>query len=307
MPGTHEARTWRTLGGRYRAVLASVGLIALATACSAPGTVPGSLGDAEGDRPRNTVGVALPEEARHVHGAGVDPETGEVLVASHAGLYTLPAPEEAGDGDVEPAHVGPEIDLMGFAVQGPGHYLASGHPEGDTDMPDPVGLIETRDGGQSWEALSLAGESDFHALTSNDDRVFGFDGALRATGDGVDWDDLDPSVQAFSLAVSDDGETVLATTERGLLRSTDGGADFEAVPDAPMPALVSWVRGGDRVFAITLDGTVHLSEDAGLTWERTGALPGTPEALYADDEQVIVVADLHVARSTDEGAGFDAW
>lgn len=117
---------------------------------------------------------------------------------------------------------------MGFTVRGPDHYLASGHPAGDTDQPDPVGLIETRDGGRTWEALSLAGESDFHALASAGDLVVGFGGTLRSTRDGVAWTDLDPEVEAFGLAVSDDGSTVVATTQDGPVRSTDGGAGFEA-------------------------------------------------------------------------------
>lgn len=294
-------------GTRTRALtaMAAAGLITVASACSNGDgdSAQAGAGAASG----NTVGVALPEQAQHVHGAGVDPESGEVLVASHAGLYTLPAPDRRTREATVPTHVGPAIDLMGFAVQGPGHYLASGHPEGDTDMPNPVGLIETRDGGGSWEALSLAGESDFHALASAGDLVVGFDGALRATEDGVEWTDLDPDVEAAALAVSDDGRTVVATTQQGPVRSTDGGAGFEAVPDAPPLALVDWVPGGSTVFGVAVDGGVHRSDDAGGSWERTGELPGTPEALHADEDQVIVVADLHVARSTDGGATFDGW
>ncbi|MEU3017407.1 MULTISPECIES: F510_1955 family glycosylhydrolase [unclassified Nocardiopsis] len=294
--------------GRARplSALAAAVLVAVASACGAA-EGDGGAPPRTADGATNTLGVALPEEAQHVHGAGVDPESGEVLVASHAGLYTLPAPDRPTREATVPAHVGPAVDLMGFTVRGPGHYLASGHPEGDTDMPDPVGLIETRDGGRSWEALSLAGESDFHALASAGELVVGFDGTLRATGDGVTWTDLDPGVEAADLAVSDDGATVVAATPRGPARSTDGGAGFSAVPDAPPLALVDWVPGGSTVFGVAVDGGVYRSDDTGQTWERTGELPGSPEALHADDDQVIVVADLRVARSTDGGATFGAW
>lgn len=303
---THIRTHTRTL-----TVLAAAGLLFVATACGEPEesvhAQAGVDGDEGGKGVANTVGVALPEETQHVHGVGVDPGSGKVLVASHAGLFTVPAPDRLTREATVPAHVGPAIDLMGFTVQGPDHYLASGHPAGDTDMPDPVGLIETRDGGRSWEALSLAGESDFHALTSAGDLVVGFDGALRATEDCVTWTDLDPEVEAFALAVSDDGETIVATTQEGPVRSTDGGAGFEAVEGAPPLALVDWVPGSETVFGVAVDGSVHRSVDAGVGWERTGGLPGNPEALHADEDQVIVVADLHVARSTDAGATFDAW
>jgi hypothetical protein len=294
-------------------VLAVTGLLAVATACAEPEegvhAQAGADGPAGADAKgvANTVGVPLPEEAQHVHGVGVDPGSGEVLVASHAGLFTVPAPDRLTREATVPAHVGPAIDLMGFTVRGPDHYLAGGHPAGDTDMPDPVGLIETRDGGRSWEALSLAGESDFHALAFAGDLVIGFDGALRSTEDGVTWTDLAPDVEAFDLAVSDDGSTVVATTGRGLVRSADGRADFAVVEGAPPLALVDWVPGSETVFGVAVDGGVYRSTDAGGTWERTGELPGNAEALHADEDQLIVVADHHVARSTDEGATFDAW
>ncbi len=46
------------------------------------------------------------------------------------------------------------IDLMGFTVAGPGRYLASGHPGLHVDLPQPVGLIETTDGGVTWTPVS---------------------------------------------------------------------------------------------------------------------------------------------------------
>lgn len=292
---------------RTLSVLAATGLLAVAAACAEPEESVHAQAGADAEGVANTVGVPLPEEAQHVHGVGVDPGSGKVLVASHAGLFTVPAPDRLTREAAVPAHVGPAIDLMGFTVRGPDHYLASGHPEGDTEMPDPVGLIETRDGGGSWEALSLAGESDFHALASAGDLVVGFDGVLRSTEDGATWTDLAPDVEAFDLAVSDDGSTVVATTGRGPVRSTDGGADFAVVEGAPPLALVDWVPGGETVFGVAVDGGVYRSTDAGGTWERTGELPGNPEALHADEDQLIVVADLHAARSTDGGATFDAW
>jgi hypothetical protein len=50
--------------------------------------------------------------------------------------------------------VGPVIDLMGFTVAGPGRYLASGHPGLHVDQAQPVGLIETTDGGVTWTPVS---------------------------------------------------------------------------------------------------------------------------------------------------------
>lgn len=287
--------------------MGTVGLLAFAAACgSQEAAGPGADGSdpSAGDMP--ATGIALPPEASHVHGAGFDPDTGEVLVATHAGLFTVPGPD-GGQESPEPERVGPVIDLMGFSVAEPGRYVASGHPSPGVDMPNPVGLIESRDGGETWEALSLSGESDFHALAASEERVVGFDGALRATGDGSEWTDLDSGVRPVSLAVSDDGGTVLATTQQGPMRSEDGGEGFSPVENAPVLALVDWAAGTDTVYGLTPEGEVHRSEDAGATWERTGRVDGRPQAVHAEEEQVFVVADDHISRSGDGGGTFTGW
>ncbi|GAA1444520.1 F510_1955 family glycosylhydrolase [Nocardiopsis tropica] len=286
---------------RLSAAAATAVLAVMAAGCAAEGQ--------EGaDRSSGTAaaGVALPEEVSHVHAVDVDPEGGDILVATHEGLYVLPAPG-AGDGAAEARRVGPAIDLMGFAVAGPGRYVASGHPHPGVDMPDPVGLIESRDGGSTWQALSRAGRSDFHALAATPDRVVGFDGALRATEDGTTWEALDEGVEPFSLGVADGGRTVVATTRGGLVRSTDGGSGFSAVDGAPLLALVDWVPGTDAVLGVAPDGGVHRSEDAGASWEPAGRIDGGAQALHADADQVVAVTGDRVVRSTDGGSVFGSW
>jgi hypothetical protein len=54
---------------------------------------------------------------------------------------------------------------MGFtAGKGSGVFCASGHPGEGADLPTPLGLIKSVDGGKTWEQLARQGESDFHAL-----------------------------------------------------------------------------------------------------------------------------------------------
>ena len=199
----------------------------------------------------------------HVHAIARDPGSGKLVVAAHDGLYVY-------DGTT-PERVGPVIDLMGFTVAGPGHYYASGHPGTATDLPQPVGLIESRDGGKTWKVLSRGGRSDFHALTTTGQTVVGFDGAVRATTDGRTWTDGNLDAQPRTLAGSREGPTVLATTEEGLMRSTDGGATWQQMDQASW-LLMAAFGDGDTVAGLTPDGQVHTSADAGRTWRATDLL-----------------------------------
>lgn len=62
-----------------------------------------------------------PQPLGHVHGLGVDPQDGDLYLASHFGVFRVV--------DGEPERVADRWqDTMGFAVVGSGHFLASGHP-----------------------------------------------------------------------------------------------------------------------------------------------------------------------------------
>ena len=237
----------------------------------------------------------VPASAGHVHGAGVNPADGLLYLGTHVGLMVVGEQEVELVGDAT-------VDLMGFAVAGPDHFYASGHPGPNDRLPNPVGLIETRDGGETWQPLSLGGGSDFHTLTSSDGTVVGFDGALRSTEDGRTWRDGATDVTPASLAASDG--TVLATTEHGVVRSTDAGSTFAHVEGAPVLVHLSW-PADDALWGVDLDGGVHLSTDGGSTWQSTGDVGTLPQAFTAADASTVVaVLEDAVVRSTDGGQTF---
>ncbi len=240
----------------------------------------------------------LPEA--HVHGVGIDPADGAVLLAAHDGLHRYGA-----DG---PVRVGPEIDLMGFAVVGPDHFVGSGHPGPGVDLPNPVGLIESRDGGQTWTSLSRAGESDFHALSAAAGTVAGFDGTVQVSPDGTTWEPAGLDEPVAALAVGPDGSTMLATTQSGLQRSADGGVTWSLVEGAPLMVLVA--AAGDRTWVgLTTEGVVAVSEDGADTWQERASVGTTVQAFTAapgpDGVQVVVVDDRAVQVSDDGGRTFN--
>lgn len=258
----------------------------------------GSAGSAD-DAGGATAGEeAPPVPGTHVHGVALE-DGGVVLVATHEGVVRY-----GPDGVMS---VGPPIDLMGFAAPEPGRLLASGHTVPGVDLPEPLGLVESTDGGATWTVLSRGGQSDFHALAAGESLVVGFDAAgLWRSADGREWEQLAPSVAPYALAVSPDGGTVLLTHQDGPQRSTDGGSTWQAV-DGPLLQRVAFADDATAVGAAP-DGTVVVSTDGGRTWQARGSLGGPPEALDAamvdGALHVVGISGARVLLSTDGGAGF---
>lgn len=199
----------------------------------------------------------------HIHAITVEESTQRVLLATHNGLFDAT--------ETVPRPVGPPIDLMGFTISSDGTFYASGHPGPGMELPNPLGLMKSTDGGESWIPASLQGESDFHAMTATSDQLVGFDGILRSTVDGKEWSDVGPmSPSPYALAGSPDNTVVLATTEEGVWRSIDGGRTWSAPGGGPQ-LLTAAFADQMTVVGISPDGSVYLSIDAGLSWQGIGA------------------------------------
>jgi len=241
----------------------------------------------------------------HVHGLGVDPADGTLFAASHHGLF-----EVTGQGDPKQV-AGRTQDFMGFTVVGPNHFLGSGHPGlGDDEQPPHLGLIESTDAGNTWEPLSLTGEADFHSMEAKHDQVYGFDsqtGRIMVTDDTKTWDDR-AALPLADFAVSpDDADEILATTEQGVQRSTDGAKNFSPVEGSPTLFFIDWAST-DRLVGVAPDGVVHVSDDGGESWSEAGSVSGEPQAILAyGDADVYVATDQAIHRSTDGGATFSVF
>lgn len=279
------------------AVLAAATVsLTVSTGCSSAGS--GTTATPSAAHPAGTLPTA------HVHGVAIDPGDGALLLATHEGLLEVGA-----DGELTSS--GPVIDLMGFTVAGPDHYLASGHPGLQVvDLPNPVGLIESTDGGATWTPLSRGGESDFHALTASAaGAILGYDGALRRTLDGISWEQLAIPAEPHTLAATPGGGTVLATTGAGLIRSSDAGSSWAPVEGAPLLQVVAWA---DDTTAVGVDpaGTVWTSTDAAGTWQERAGLGAAPHAVTATPatggvpNRVAAVTDEGLLESVDGGRTF---
>ena len=242
--------------------------------------------------------TTTPAGMAHVHGLAVDPANGELLAGTHFGAFRV-----GEDGEIE--QFGPTQDFMGFSVAGPGRYLASGHPGAGQGGPGNLGLIESTDGGKTWDTVSLEGKADFHTLKARHGRVYGYSGGqLLVSEDKKTWDER-ADIRLADLAVSpDDAETILVTTQQGLGVSNDGGRTFQAVPNTPILALLAWTEDGTLV-GVDPNGGVQVSADSGKTWDQRGNAGGQPAAVTADGKDVFVATrDGRVVESDDGGRTF---
>jgi photosystem II stability/assembly factor-like uncharacterized protein len=253
-----------------------------------------ALRDQGSSADRSTAGAGH-EGFGHVHAVATDPGSGALYVATHVGLFRL-----------DDAHTAVRVskdalDLMGFTVVGPGHFLASGHSE---DGPANVGLIESTDGGVTWQAKSLSGAADFHGLQAAHGSVYGYnstDGAFMVSVDQRTWDQRSQvAIGAFAVSPTD-AQTILAVGRGGLQRSTDGGRSWQTVAGAPAVGLLAWDRTG--LWAVAQDGAVWSSTDGGQQWQRRGAVPGQPHNIATHEGTIFAaLAGDRVVATTDAGA-----
>ena len=224
----------------------------------------------------------------HVHGLGIDPADGSLFIATHTGLFRV-AP-----GKRKAERVGDRRqDTMGFSVAGPGRLLGSGHPDLRDDLPPLLGLIESTDGGRTWEPLSLLGETDFHVLRAARSHVYGFDstsGQLYVSADrGRTWKTRVPPEPLLDLVVHPDRPTSVLAAASVLYRSDDAGQTWSAVGGEP--ALLAW-PAAKTLYRVVGSGEVSASDDAGANWRPLGSIGGQPAAFIAVSPQELYAA-LH--------------
>jgi photosystem II stability/assembly factor-like uncharacterized protein len=243
----------------------------------------------------------------HVHGLGINPADGSLIVATHYGSFRIPP------GGDEAVRIGDSFqDTMGFTVAGPDHFLGSGHPDLEgarAGRPSRLGLIESTDAGVTWTAISLSGDVDFHGLAFAHGQVYGWDattGRFMVSSNRRDWDTR-ATLDLFGFAIDPDAaDHIIAAGPDGLTESTDGGRTWTRA-DGPRLVSVSW-NPDAGLWGADASGVVWHRD--GSEWNRAGELPGepqtllaTPDALYAaahDDDAVTAIY-----RSNDDGATWE--
>lgn len=230
-------------------------------------------------------------QLHHIHGLAVDPHDPSILyIATHGGLVRLAAGENW-------EHVGEgRSDLMGFThhPSQQGAMYVSGHPD-SSHLPNPIGVMVSNDGGQSWQPLALAGKVDLHAMTIAADgntlygwNVSGAPGLYRISVRDGDWSRVDSKglQDVFSLAAHpQQSNTLLAGTRQGVLRTRDGGKTWSPVTSMFAGITVTAVAYHPRdprvlyAYAVRPDFGLVTSENEGESWMTLGFFLGEKDAV----------------------------
>ena len=201
--------------------------------------------------------VSSLSELSHIHNIVVVDD--QVYAGSHEGLY-------AQSHDNQWSRVSGEFDVMALAEVS-GTLLASGHPGDGFDLPEPIGLVSSLDGGQTWSPTSLTGDVDFHLLEASGETIIGvaanYGVLVKSSDAGVTWTTLDvPALTDLAIDPENQNSVWLAT-DQGLQRSNDGGSTFTLHTTSVSAVLLDWSETG--LYGATAD-TVWRWDNASEDW-----------------------------------------
>ncbi len=248
--------------------------------------------------------IAGPGALGHIHDLVVT-EAGELLVASHSGLYRIDALDEA-------VLLGTEQhDLMAMSADSRG-LVASGHPDLRLekyivdDHPPHLGLARSDDFGATWSVEDdLLGKHDFHAIVPTSDGIFAADSQgliMRRDPDGV-WVELG-AVEARDLAVSplSTDEQVATAADGEVWFSDDGALTWQLAPSAPSLLEIEW-SANTPLLGASEDGSIWTASAPEGPWHETAQAPPEIETFHVQNDQWWVT--LHggaIHTSIDQGA-----
>lgn len=245
-----------------------------------------------------------------IHGVGVSND-GITYIATHEGLFSTKDVGKSWN-KVGAAN----DDYMGFHLRSDGTMITSGHPGSNSDLPNPMGVLISKDKGLNWKEVEYVGKIDFHLLTTyhhDPDVIYGFNqmgtgkygaGIYKSLDGGEKWVKVEPKGlpddlhKVYSLLVMpEDKNALLAGTEVGVMISKDGGENWDMFDDSRLITAMTVMPNGKDIMAYSINNVesgVMMSKDSGESWTSIGLDLGEDDAASSisvnqkDEKQIAV-------------------
>jgi photosystem II stability/assembly factor-like uncharacterized protein len=243
-----------------------------------------------------------------IHGVGVM-DNGTTYFATHEGLFSTKDMGKTWN------KVGASNDdFMGFHLRSDGTMITSGHPGANSEFPNPLGILMSKDKGLNWKKVEYVGEIDFHLLTTaHDDQniIYGLNqmgtgkygaGIYKSIDGAKTWKKVEPKglpddlMKVYSLLPLPNN-TLLAGTEKGVMITKDGGENWGIYDNRRLITAMVVMPKSKDILAYSIsngESGILISQDAGQTWKRLGLDLGKDAAssisVNQKDEKQIAVS-----------------
>jgi photosystem II stability/assembly factor-like uncharacterized protein len=173
------------------------------------------------------------------------------------------------------------------------------------------GLLESRDGGRSWQPTPLSGADAMNVRVSEQGlmQIAGHEVYLESRDRGQTWEPVPNNLPGLDLHafVTDPADPTHAwafAVGHGLFESSDAGRHWELRLAENIGALTVYEEGGQPVLVGLTQTGIGRSVDGGRTWEPLGNPSGEVASLAAASDGSVLYAGTTngVQRSTDGGA-----
>jgi hypothetical protein len=230
----------------------------------------------------------------HLHSVATDGTN--IYVASHHGLYVWNKKEWKLQGD--------NFDIMGLAIAGKVFY-ASGHPGADQNLPDPAGVLISKDQGLTWKPVTLTGQVDFHLLEVSGENFIGVAanyGSILKSPDGAkNWEPVQAPGFSDVTINPDSPDEVLLSSENNISISKDFAHTFTTIGSLQNVSKVEWNR---KYIYATTDSAVFRAKSPEDKFQGTKYKFQEIIDIESANNIVVVLDKLGVHVSYDYGTSF---
>jgi photosystem II stability/assembly factor-like uncharacterized protein len=252
------------------------------------------------------LGIGLPQSAiasgetigsvSHIHNVEVFQK--DILLGTHEGLYRY---EKGG----KLILLGEEkFDVMGLTIDGK-KIWASGHPGPGSKLPEPVGLLHSKDLGKTWVKVSLQGKVDFHQLEASGSQLYGVDSfsgnLMYSQNSGKTWSTLGKN-QFTDIAINPVKQgSALALKNGNLVMTNNNLKSFAEIKNKYKFSQIDWT--GKRLLA-TSGSDLLISTNEGKLWKKLFSFEEQIGVLTQSNQLVVVTVGNSLFKSENGGRTF---